>query len=118
MGNEPPYPPHATLGQEVGDPLGCVVLLGHTEDFPDASEGHLHGGGGKGPASGPMQTPERAAGDGEDHPGRPRMLWNTEVRVTSPRAHPKGTRAYESRQRAAAARSPPTSPPGLGAAAT
>lgn len=82
IGNVAPYPPHATLGQQVGDPLGRVVFLRHTEDFPHASEGHLHGGGGKGPASRPMQTPERAAGDGKDHPGSLHMLWNTEVRVT------------------------------------
>lgn len=45
-------PPHATVGQQIRDSLGCVVFLGYTENFPHASEGYLHGGGGKGPASG------------------------------------------------------------------
>lgn len=114
--NAPPYPPHATPGQQVGDPLGRVVFLGHTEDFPHSSEGHLHGGGGKRPTSGPMQTPERAARDEEDHPARPRMPRNSEVRA--PRARPKGTRAYGSRGAAARARPPSTSPRGFAAPAT
>lgn len=68
IGNTPPYPPHATVGQQVGYPLGRVVLLGHTENFPHASEGHRHGSAGQGPGSRPFQPAERATGDREDHP--------------------------------------------------
>lgn len=68
IGNTPPYPPHATVGQQVGDPLGRVVFLGHTENFPHASQGHLHGSAGQGPGSRPLQPAESAAGDREDHP--------------------------------------------------
>lgn len=62
------YPPHATVGQQVGDPLGRVVFFGHTEDFPHASEGHLHGGAGKGTVSGLSQPPERGTEYRKDHP--------------------------------------------------
>lgn len=62
------YPPHATVGQQVGDTLGRVIFLGHTEDFPHASEGHFHGGAGQGTACGLSQPPERVSRDEEDHP--------------------------------------------------
>lgn len=72
-------PPHATVGQQVSDPLGRVVFLRHTEDFLHASEVHLHGGGGQVSSSKPTHTAahaadKHAADNGEDHLGYSRML--------------------------------------------
>lgn len=70
----PPHPPHAAAGQQVGDALGSVVLLGHTEDLPRAPEGHLHGGAGQRPGPRPRQPAERAAAGREVHSQAARML--------------------------------------------